>query len=174
MLSNRSTGLEQAARRGRCEQRVILEPGPDRGARDRYPTSSELALRQKQCCFARRSTSDPRATQCLLRPAAGRCEQVPAPPHDPRGIDQSSSQSRPRRVVAVVKADVDRPGTGRAQRHACDHGAPAGATITFGSRGVNAARSQRRGSARRGRWGRLVRSFWSSAPQHRSGLALFT
>ena len=38
--------------------------------------------------------------------------------HATRGdIDQRSSQIRPRRVVAIVKADVDRPDTARAQRH---------------------------------------------------------
>ena len=60
-----------------------------------------------------RPTSDP----VLAQARTGGCEQATAPTHDPRGIDQSSGQSRPRRVVAIVKADVRRPDSGRAQRH---------------------------------------------------------
>ena len=43
--------------------------------------------------------------------APGRREQAMAPTRDSRGIDQSSSQSRPRRVVAIVKVDVHRAET---------------------------------------------------------------
>jgi len=64
----------------------------------------------------------------MLRLAAGRCEQATAPAHDARRIDQS----RPRRAVAIGKADVRRPGTGRAQRHVHDHAARSDATIAFG------------------------------------------
>jgi integrase len=41
-----------------------------------------------------RSSSYPRATQCLLRLAYGGCEQAPAPTHDPRG-DRPEQQSGP-------------------------------------------------------------------------------
>jgi hypothetical protein len=85
----------------------------------------------------------------VLRLAASGSERAPASAHDPRGIDQTSSQSRPRRVVAIVKADVRRPDTGRAQRHVGSRPQPIGPD----ERNGNGAATPRR----RGRVSRAVR-----------------
>ena len=81
-------------------------------------------MRQTQCCFARRSASDARAAQCLLRLAAGGCESARRRPTTLEGYRPAASHSRPRRVVAIVKADVRRPDTGRVVRHALSRRAP--------------------------------------------------
>jgi hypothetical protein len=51
-----------------------------------------------------------------------------------RELDQSSGQSRPRRVVAIVKADLGHPDIGRAQCHGC------ACLLTVRSRSTNVTR----------------------------------
>jgi hypothetical protein len=82
-------------------------------------------LRQAQCCFARRSTSDARSKQCLRRLAAGAASKHGSDRRLLADVDHGS-QSRPRHVVAILKADVRQRDTARAQRHASSNGVSVG------------------------------------------------